>query len=62
MLPVAKASLTAGADMLKLEVHPNLPVALSDAKQQLSLEEFSTFYEGGNFDAHIRVGKGKQKL
>lgn len=53
MLPVAKASLAAGADMLMLEVHPNPPVALSDAKQQLSLEEFSTFYEGGNFDARI---------
>ena len=53
MLPVAKASLAAGADMLMLEVHPNPSAALSDAKQQLNLEEFNAFYEGGNFDARI---------
>ena len=39
--------------MLMLEVHPNPSAALSDAKQQLTFEEFNAFYEGGNFDARI---------
>jgi len=40
MVPMAKASLAAGADMLMLEVHPEPEKALSDAKQQLNLNEF----------------------
>nr|WP_314464344.1 bifunctional 3-deoxy-7-phosphoheptulonate synthase/chorismate mutase [uncultured Clostridium sp.] len=40
MATMAKASLVAGADMLMVEVHPEPEKALSDAKQQLSLNEF----------------------
>jgi 3-deoxy-7-phosphoheptulonate synthase/chorismate mutase len=43
MLPCAKAALAAGADGIMVEVHPNPPEALSDADQQLDLEEFGTF-------------------
>ena len=50
ILPIAKASIAAGADMLMMEVHPNPSTALSDAQQQLSLEEFDVFYREGNFD------------
>ena len=39
---VAKAS---GADCLMVEVHPNPPVALSDAKQQLSIPEFNSMMD-----------------
>ena len=39
-IPLAKASRAAGADGLMMEVHPNPPVAMSDAKQQLSIPEF----------------------
>lgn len=49
ILPIAKASIAAGADMLMMEVHPNPSTALSDAQQQLSLEEFDVFYREGNF-------------
>lgn len=38
--PLAKASKAVGADGLMVEVHPNPPVAMSDAKQQLSIPEF----------------------
>lgn len=48
IVPMAKASLAAGADMLMLEVHPEPEKALSDAKQQLSLLEFEEFLEHVN--------------
>jgi 3-deoxy-7-phosphoheptulonate synthase len=38
--PMAKAAVAAGADGLMIEVHPTPEKALSDAKQQLSPEEF----------------------
>jgi 3-deoxy-7-phosphoheptulonate synthase / chorismate mutase len=40
MEPVAKAALAVGADGIMVEVHPEPSVALSDAKQQLNLEQF----------------------
>lgn len=40
-IPLAKAAKAVGADGLMVEVHPNPPVAMSDAKQQLYLEEFA---------------------
>ncbi|WP_349945615.1 bifunctional 3-deoxy-7-phosphoheptulonate synthase/chorismate mutase [Lacrimispora sp. BS-2] len=40
MIPMAKASLAVGADMIMVEVHPEPEKALSDAKQQLNLGEF----------------------
>ncbi|MCE4613552.1 MAG: 3-deoxy-7-phosphoheptulonate synthase [Desulfurococcales archaeon] len=38
--PLAKAALAAGADGIMVEVHPSPDAALSDSRQQLSLEEF----------------------
>ncbi|WP_171418163.1 bifunctional 3-deoxy-7-phosphoheptulonate synthase/chorismate mutase [Paenibacillus alvei] len=46
MLPCAKAALAAGADGIMVEVHPNPRVALSDAKQQLNIDEFHKFLKG----------------
>ncbi len=46
LLPCAKASLAAGADGVMVEVHPHPPIALSDAKQQINLKEFDTFWKG----------------
>ncbi|WP_172406050.1 bifunctional 3-deoxy-7-phosphoheptulonate synthase/chorismate mutase [Acetivibrio mesophilus] len=37
---IAKAVLSAGADGIMIEVHPNPVFALSDSKQQLNLSEF----------------------
>jgi 3-deoxy-7-phosphoheptulonate synthase len=37
---MAKAAVAAGADGLMIEIHPNPEKALSDADQQLDLEEF----------------------
>ncbi|MEI7024191.1 bifunctional 3-deoxy-7-phosphoheptulonate synthase/chorismate mutase [Paenibacillus sp. y28] len=44
LAPCAKAALAAGADGIMAEVHPNPAAALSDAGQQLNLEEFRRFY------------------
>jgi 3-deoxy-7-phosphoheptulonate synthase/chorismate mutase len=38
--PLARVARASGADGLMVEVHPNPPVAMSDAKQQLSIPEF----------------------
>jgi 3-deoxy-7-phosphoheptulonate synthase / chorismate mutase len=38
--PLARVAKASGADGLMVEVHPNPPVALSDAKQQLTIAEF----------------------
>ena len=43
-VPVAKAALAAGADGLMVEVHPVPLRALSDARQQMSLEEFEQLH------------------
>lgn len=45
MLPVARAALAVGADGVMAEVHPDSSVALSDAGQQMDLNEFETFYQ-----------------
>ncbi len=45
MLPVAKAALAVGTDGVMAEVHPDPAVALSDAGQQMNLNEFDVFYE-----------------
>ena len=39
-IPLAKVARACGADGLMVEVHPNPPVAMSDAKQQLYIHEF----------------------
>ncbi|QGQ98759.1 3-deoxy-7-phosphoheptulonate synthase [Paenibacillus psychroresistens] len=46
LLACAKAALAAGADGIMVEVHSNPEAALSDAKQQLNMDEFSTFWKG----------------
>ncbi|NDJ60699.1 MAG: 3-deoxy-7-phosphoheptulonate synthase [Chloroflexi bacterium] len=38
--PLARVARASGADGLMVEVHPNPPVAMSDAKQQLSIPQF----------------------
>jgi 3-deoxy-7-phosphoheptulonate synthase/chorismate mutase len=40
VIPLAKIAKASGADGLMVEVHPNPSVAMSDAKQQLSISEF----------------------
>ncbi len=46
LLPCAKAALAAGADGIMVEVHPDPKNALSDGKQQLTMDEFQAFWEG----------------
>ena len=43
--PLAKVARAVGADGLMVEVHPNPPVAMSDAKQQLSIPEFNALMD-----------------
>ncbi|GGB48037.1 bifunctional 3-deoxy-7-phosphoheptulonate synthase/chorismate mutase [Fictibacillus barbaricus] len=45
LLPAAKAALAIGADGVMAEVHPDPAVALSDAAQQMNIEEFERFVE-----------------
>ncbi|HCY0724920.1 TPA: bifunctional 3-deoxy-7-phosphoheptulonate synthase/chorismate mutase [Staphylococcus aureus] len=45
LLPTAKAALAVGADGVMAEVHPDPSVALSDAGQQMDLDEFQAFYD-----------------
>lgn len=45
MLPTAKAALAVGGDGVMAEVHPDPSVALSDAGQQMDLDEFQAFYD-----------------
>lgn len=44
LVPCAKAALAAGADGIMVEVHPDPATALSDAAQQLNIDEFNTFF------------------
>lgn len=44
LLPAAKAAIAIGADGIMAEVHPDPAVALSDAQQQMDLEQFDQFY------------------
>jgi 3-deoxy-7-phosphoheptulonate synthase/chorismate mutase len=41
LVPLSRAALAAGAQLLMVEVHPNPAAARSDSTQQLSLEEFA---------------------
>nr|WP_058309008.1 bifunctional 3-deoxy-7-phosphoheptulonate synthase/chorismate mutase [Gracilibacillus massiliensis] len=63
LLPCAKASLAAGADGVMVEVHPNPPAALSDAKQQIDINEFQSFWQGltdsGLFLLSSRCNEGR---
>lgn len=45
VIPLALSSVAAGCDMLLVEVHPNPANALSDAKQQITLEDLKTLTE-----------------
>ncbi|WLD92397.1 bifunctional 3-deoxy-7-phosphoheptulonate synthase/chorismate mutase [Alkalihalobacillus sp. AL-G] len=45
LLPTAKASLAIGADGVMAEVHPDPAVALSDAAQQMDINQFNEFVE-----------------
>lgn len=46
LLPCAKAALAAGADGIMVEVHPEPQIALSDASQQINIDQFYTFLNG----------------
>jgi 3-deoxy-7-phosphoheptulonate synthase/chorismate mutase len=43
LVPCAKAALAAGADGIMVETHPDPQTALSDADQQIDLEQFRAF-------------------
>lgn len=43
--PLARVARASGADALMVEVHPNPPVAMSDAKQQLTIPEFNAMMD-----------------
>jgi len=43
--PLGRVAKASGADGLMVEVHPNPPVAMSDAKQQLSIPEFHSLMD-----------------
>ncbi|MFD1739305.1 bifunctional 3-deoxy-7-phosphoheptulonate synthase/chorismate mutase [Bacillus salitolerans] len=43
LLPAAKAALAIGADGIMAEVHPDPAVALSDAAQQMNIDQFNHF-------------------
>lgn len=43
--PLARVAKAVGADGLMVEVHPNPPVAMSDAKQQLTIAEFDALMD-----------------
>lgn len=45
LLPAAKAALAIGADGVMAEVHPDPAVALSDAAQQMDIQQFDKFYQ-----------------
>lgn len=45
LLPTAKAAIAIGADGVMAEVHPDPAVALSDAQQQMDLDQFDEFYD-----------------
>ena len=45
VVPIAKAVIALDVDGVMLEVHNNPPVALSDSRQQLSLEDFQSFLD-----------------
>ncbi len=53
VLPLAKASLAAGADGIMIEVHNNPEVAVSDGKQSLTFDLFERLiYELSPYPAH----------
>lgn len=45
LLPAAKAAIAIGADGVMAEVHPDPAVALSDAAQQMNLNQFDEYYD-----------------
>lgn len=46
LLPCAKAALAAGADGIMVETHPDPQAALSDAAQQIDIDQFHVFWRG----------------
>ncbi|HEX2908947.1 MAG TPA: bifunctional 3-deoxy-7-phosphoheptulonate synthase/chorismate mutase, partial [Phototrophicaceae bacterium] len=47
-VPLARVAKASGADGMMVEVHPNPPVAMSDAKQQLTIAQFNEVIEALN--------------
>ena len=52
-IPMAKAAKAVGADGLMFECHPNPPVAMSDAKQQLSIPEMHALMDEISDNQHV---------
>ncbi|MBC8098312.1 MAG: 3-deoxy-7-phosphoheptulonate synthase, partial [Armatimonadetes bacterium] len=52
-IPVARAAKAIGADGLMVEVHPNPPVAMSDSKQQLYIDQFHAMMDALE---HVHIG------
>jgi len=46
LLPLAKAAIAIGADVVMAEVHPDPATALSDSAQQMDIAQFNSFMEG----------------
>jgi len=61
IVPLAKASLAAGADGVMVEMHPWPSAARSDAQQQLSPEEFRRFVEGIGLPAARAAGHERKR-
>jgi len=62
IVQMAKAALAVGADGIMLEVHPDPSVALSDAKQQLDFDQFSTFMDGLRSSGFIKSDRATVRL
>jgi len=58
MLPIAKAALAVGADGLIIETHCEPSVALSDAKQQLDLPQFSKLLSDLRASGYVKEAIG----
>lgn len=55
LIPAAKAALAIGADGVMAEVHPDPAVALSDAAQQMNLEQFDEFVKAVQTTPYVRA-------
>lgn len=61
LLPTAKAGLAVGSDGVMIEVHPDPDVALSDAKQQVTIPQFNEILadllKSGLYKSEALIGK-----
>ncbi|MBP3038898.1 bifunctional 3-deoxy-7-phosphoheptulonate synthase/chorismate mutase [Bacillaceae bacterium Marseille-Q3522] len=55
LLPTAKAAIAVGADGVMAEVHPDPAVALSDAAQQMDIQQFDHFFDELVNSAYVKT-------